>query len=385
LQAVSIVVVSFNSYVCTRLCIESILDNTGHSNYELIVVDNASTDMTPAYLEALARENRHVTVIQNGTNMGFPHAVNQGVTAAQGGFLVILNNDVVVPPRWLSGLLTHLADGSVGAVGPVTNRAPNEACVDVAYNTYGEFIDVAQKRSEAEAGDAFEIDVLTLFCTAIRRSTWELVGPLDESFAIGMFEDDDLAERLRASGLRLLCAEDVFVHHFGEGALGALVANGEHGRLFERNRALFEQKWGHEWQPHRRRETVIDEDLRKSFRALIEEQIPEYASVVVVSRGDDALLRLGARRAVHFTQDALGEYAGHHPANGDEAVARLERLKARGAQYVAVPASGFWWLDHYRELREYLSSGPGHLVAESPAARIFALDVADQKEQSRGR
>ena len=67
-----------------------------------------------------------------------------------------------------------------------------------------------------------------------------MVGPLDERFEIGMFEDDDYALRLRELGLRQEPrAEDVIVHHFGEASFGKLVPSGEHGRIFGPTRSAW--------------------------------------------------------------------------------------------------------------------------------------------------
>ena len=59
-------------------------------------------------------------------------------------------------------------------------------------------------------------------------------------------------------------------------------------------------------------------------------------------------------RAGHFPQDADGGYCGFNPADGAEAIERLEALRSQGAQYLLVPASALWWLDHYAEFREHL-------------------------------
>ena len=78
---------------------------------------------TPAYLDGLSRRHPHVRLIANGHNRGFAHAVNQGLAAATGDVLVLLNNDALAPPGWLPRLVRHLEDPDIGLVGPVTNRA----------------------------------------------------------------------------------------------------------------------------------------------------------------------------------------------------------------------------------------------------------------------
>jgi glycosyltransferase involved in cell wall biosynthesis len=86
----------------------------------------------------------------------------------------------------------------------------------------------------------------------MRRSLLARLGPLDERFGAGMFEDDDFARRVRAAGGRVVCAEDVFVHHWGRASFGAL-PEGRYQEVFEENRRRFEQKWGEPWRGHRSR------------------------------------------------------------------------------------------------------------------------------------
>jgi O-antigen biosynthesis protein len=84
----------------------------------------------------------------------------------------------------------------------------------------------------------------------MRRDTYEHVGPLDERFKVGMFEDDDYSRRVRAAGRRVVCAADVFVHHVGQAAFRTLIRNREYDALFEYNRRAYEQKWNVQWRPH---------------------------------------------------------------------------------------------------------------------------------------
>lgn len=96
--------------------------------------------------------------------------------------------------------------------------------------------------------------------------------------------------------------------------------------------------------------------LIRRVRKVVGDHLPAEATVIVVSKGDEELLQLGGRRGMHFPQTQDGRYAGHYPADGREAVAHVEQLRARGGQYLLFPGTAFWWLDHYLELREYLDS-----------------------------
>ena len=108
-------------------------------------------------------------------------------------------------------------------------------------------------------------------------------------------------------------------------------------------------------------------------RAQVRATVPEGSRVLVVTRGDETLLRLGRRRGEHFPQSPSGLYAGHYPADGAEAVAHLEALREAGAQYLAIPAEASWWLEHYPELRAALAEEGELLPGDPDVARIYAL------------
>jgi|GEM_PF-835099 len=123
-------------------------------------------------------------------------------------------------------------------------------------------------------------------------------------------------------------------------------------------------------------------DAVERVRAQVRAAVPENSRVLVVSRGDEALLRLGRREAGHFPQSPTGLYAGHYPADDVAAAAHLEELCAAGAQYLVIPAEAGWWLEHYPELRRALEKG--ELVATDPeAARIYRLPPASRREARR--
>jgi len=245
----SVIVVSFNNLELTKLCLESIIRNTEYPNYEVIVIDNNSEDGTAAYLRLLADRHPQVKVILNRKNEGFARANNLAIAESTGEFVVLLNNDTVVPSGFLSRLLRHLRHENVGLVGPVTNFVGNEARIEVSYETLGEMEAFAKEHTWRNDGVGADINMLAMYCIAFRRDVYDQVGPLDEEFGIGMFEDDDYAHRVRQHGYRVICAADVFVHHFGQAAFRKLLETGEYDPLFERNRRHFEEKWQVRWSP----------------------------------------------------------------------------------------------------------------------------------------
>jgi GT2 family glycosyltransferase len=369
----SIVVVTYENRVLTRLCLETLLAHSGDTRFEVIVVDNGSRDGTAAYLTSLAERNPRVRAVLNGTNLGFAPACNEGLALARAEHVVLLNNDVILPPRWLPALLAHLTDPSVGLVGPTTNRIGNEAEVEASYRTWGGFLQFARERQRDLAGTGFEVPVLAMYCMAMRRSVYEELGPLDERFQVGLLEDDDYAERARQAGYGLRCAQDVFVHHFGEASFGELVPTGEYARLLAENKRRYREKWGKPWQPYGRRHGDGYRALTERVRRLVAEAVPPRSAVLVLSRGDDELVKLSDRKGMHFPQAANGDYAGHHPADSDEVIRQLEEMRARGAEFLVIPQTGHWYLDHYAGFRRHLKSRYRPIVRRSGTAVIYGL------------
>ena len=247
----SIVIVTYNNLPLNRLCLHSLYAHTDWPNFEVIVVDNASTDGTPAYLKEAEQQFPRMRVVLNEANLGFAAANNIGLQMAQGDYLVLLNNDTVLVRGWLSTLIRHLAaDPTIGLIGPVTNEIANEAKVPVSYRHLEDMPVWAAEFTRRQDGHLFDIPMLAMFCIAMRRATFTEIGLLDEQFGIGMFEDDDYSLRVRKSGYRVVCAGDAFVHHFGCAAFKQLMESGAYQRLFTENRQRYEAKWNIGWTPH---------------------------------------------------------------------------------------------------------------------------------------
>ncbi len=375
-DSASVVVVTHGGLPFTRLCLQSLLAHTADSDFELIVVDNGSTDGTPAYLAKLVERDARVRAVLNGRNMGFASACNQGLGLSGGEHLVLLNNDTMVPPGWLPHLLEHLRNPGVGLVGPVTNRIGNEAEISTDYRNWGEFLEVARLRAEEHSGEWLEVKSPAMFCLAMRRQTHLQLGPLDERYEVGLLEDDDYAERARQAGYQLRCVEDVVVHHFGEASFGRLVPGGEYTRILQANQQRYAQKWGHDWEPYGRRPNPRYEREAEHLREAVKTAVPAGAKVLVVSRGDQGLLELNGRRADHFPQAPGGGWAGHHPADSEEAIGHLEALREDGAEYLVVPPTYGWWLSYYEGLRAHLDDRYTAVVSDERAGAIYHLEEA---------
>jgi hypothetical protein len=98
------------------------------------------------------------------------------------------------------------------------------------------------------------------------------------------------------------------------------------------------------------------EQLITGIRELVNQLIPINATVAVVSRGDEVLLQLGRRKAIHFPRDEEGKWAGYYPADSDDAVRMVEEVREQGAEYFLLPRTGFWWLEYYQGLKAHLET-----------------------------
>lgn len=258
---VSVIVLTYNNLKLNRYCIDSILKNTAYPNYELIILDNRSTDGTVEYLRELdARKDPRVRVVLNPENSGFAGGNNKAIQISDGKYVVLLNNDTVVTRGWLTALVKHMeADPKCGMVGAVTNSIGNEQMIAVQYRNLKELSAFAYAYTRQHMGEKYcDIDRVPLFCTMIRKDMMEQHGLLDDGYRVGMFEDDDYAMLVKKAGYHFFAAEDCFIHHVNNASFKKLHPQ-EYKKIFDENRARFEQKWNTAWKmPKYRAEVTAD-------------------------------------------------------------------------------------------------------------------------------
>lgn len=235
----SIIILTYNKLEYTKLCIESIRKYTSKYSYELIVVDNNSTDDTVKWL----KQQKDIKAIYNSENQGFPKGCNQGIEIAAGDNILLLNNDTVVTYNWLENLVNCLhSSADIGAVGAITNNCSYYQAISVNYKSLEEMQKFAKQLNVANPNQWEERLKLIGFCMLIKREVVDKIGLLDERFTPGNYEDDDYSLRIRKSGYRLMLCRDVFIHHFGSVSFGE---NRERFvNLLQTNKQKFIDKWG---------------------------------------------------------------------------------------------------------------------------------------------
>jgi len=237
---VTIIIPAHNQLVYSRQCITSVRRHTVPP-YKLVLVDSGSTDGVGDFFDSVPGAE----VIHLAENRGFAPAVNAGLERAE-GHAVLLHTDTLVPPEWLDRLLAALERSpETGLAGPRSNYAASPQGVEgVDFRGVESFHGFAQRIAQEWDGEAHFVNRLGSFCLLIREETWRAVGPLDEDFSPGLFDDEDYCRRAVNAGYRLAMTEDVFVFHFGcRTFLGMGITGRDWNELAETNRRRFEQKW----------------------------------------------------------------------------------------------------------------------------------------------
>jgi O-antigen biosynthesis protein len=234
----SIVIPVHNKATITRQCLDALLAEPEDGiARQLVVVDDGSTDMTPSLL---ARYSDRVLVIRNETGLGFAGACNVGVASAAGEFVVLLNNDTVPTPGWLSALVNyavqHPAAAVVGAKLLFPNDTIQHAGVAIGLDARPHHIYAGFPADHPATSVSRRFQVVTAACALFRRGPWEELGGLDTAFQNG-WEDVDYCLRAGEAGFEVhYCAESV-VYHF-ESATRNLVSDAERA-----NQELFATRW----------------------------------------------------------------------------------------------------------------------------------------------
>ena len=213
---VSIVIPVYNNIAYTVACLESIQSVTCRHSYEVVIVDDCSSDDTPRLLAGI----KGVRTVRNETNQGFIRSCNRGAAGARGGYLLFLNNDTTVLPGWLDELVdtfTNFPDaGLVGAKLIYPDGRLQEAggiiWSDASGWNYGRLDDP----DKPEYNYAREVDYCSGAAIMVPRSLFEALGRFDERYLPAYFEDADLAFSVRQAGRQVLYQPlSQVIHHEG--------------------------------------------------------------------------------------------------------------------------------------------------------------------------
>ncbi len=241
MRKISVIIPVYNALEHTKVCIENVEVCLAHRPYEIIVVDNASTDGTAEYLAG--KDN--VRVIANREPESVAAAFNKGYRMAAGELILFMHNDTVLPPYSIDLLENALySDDKLGAVGPTAQGHrfwPHELLEQIE-----EYDDIAgmgrsfekARRLQCNLRPAF---VLEDFCSLFKREAIDDVGEWDESFLLRYFEDVDYSCRMQLKGWKLAIVPNVFVHHFQAATFKANQI--DHEKAWKIFSNYFKKKW----------------------------------------------------------------------------------------------------------------------------------------------
>ena len=254
---VSVIILSYGDPELTKATLHSLYEKgPSYPNLEVIIVDNGTPYDALNDIRKFTQSYPNVSIIENGENLGFAKGNNVGLSVATGEYVILLNNDTVVAPGAIYAMVRHLANNpAIGAVGPLTNNIGNEAKLFVDYEDMKKMRFVARSVTTGYRGIYTNIPVVAYFAVMFRKQDLKIFGLLSEEYGRGMFEDDDHCAVIKSKGYICALAEDAFIHHHLSATFSKL-KDEEREVLFEKNKDIFEKKWG-KWKGHKYRSVRV--------------------------------------------------------------------------------------------------------------------------------
>ncbi len=434
----SIVIPVFNQAALTAQCLAALI---GRARGRIVIVDDGSSDTTPQVLAGYGEKIRVITHGENAgfarscndgaeTETGEFLVFLNNDTLPEPGWLEALEGYAD----------EHPSAAVVGARLLYPDRTIQHAGVVICQDGYPRHIYSGFPGHHPAVSRSREFQIVTGACMLVRRQVFEAMGGFDTVFRNG-FEDVDFCLRLRERGWGVhYCAESVLYHlesvspgrfkgarenvelyrqrwagrvrpddvdyYAADGLLrfeyegrypvslsvSPLLATVDDQRRSEERERLLRER-SREVADLQRENTrlsvalgaygetapeMLYRRLRERIRETARSLLPAGATVLVISKGDGLLLDLPGCRGWHFPQAERGAYAGHHPATSAEAILQLEALRAKGGEYLLIPATSRWWLNHYAEFRQHLETCASLLGGSEDTCVIFGLNQAGQ-------
>ena len=248
---ISIITALHNCVDLTQQYIESLKQTVPSIDWELILVDDASSDGTQAYLESLTSDPR-IHCIHNESNRGYSVSNNIGANAATGEYFAFLNNDLVLTKGWFEEMFKVMKEAdNPGIVGNIQTN-PNTGLIDhagVFFGLDGMPRQARKNRKKFPGTEYTEWNAVTAACMLIQASLFKKVGGFDETYRNG-FEDIDICVKLKQQGYRHYVANRSRIFHCVSASPGRHKNNIHNTDLFRQRWTSITCEWGkREWAP----------------------------------------------------------------------------------------------------------------------------------------
>ena len=222
----SVIIPVFNQVHYTSQCVND-LYKTVDNKVEIIIIDNGSTDGTSKFLT----ECNNLKILKNSQNKGCAYSWNQGIRESIGEWIIILNNDVRLPDKWLVSLISYARKKDLDVVSP----GMREGVLDYNFRNYSHEYTKLMHR-------VFRQWTPSGVCFALRRNVIDKIGYFDENYKVGQYEDADFFRRCKIAKLKMGITGACFIHHFGSSTQKHLKEIGATGYALK-NRNYHRNKW----------------------------------------------------------------------------------------------------------------------------------------------
>lgn len=276
---ISVVVPIYNAPEDVALCLDSLKQHFGGERCELLLINDTSGPETTELLRTFVKnfdEGRvpttnggqpldppFIRLVEHTDNRGYLHTVNEALGLASGNVIVLLNSDTVIPAGFAERVLACFAsDEKIGLASPATSHC-GLFSIPMKPGLTGTDVAVMDAPLRAHAPLYPTVILPDGFCFCIRRAVIDAIGLFDERYNPGYYEETDYGMRARQAGWKTVLIDNLFVFHKAQASFGS----SRNKELVQRNKILFTELWGKEFDDLRAR--FPREEQKKRLYGLI--------------------------------------------------------------------------------------------------------------------